>query len=48
MKKIITTILALILFTFSSCKNNREKTVKANTKIFLVLDITVYDSIMYE
>jgi len=48
MKKIITTILALILFTFSSCKNNSEKTVKSNAKIFLVLDITVNDSIMYE
>jgi len=48
MKKKIATIIALTLFTLTSCKNNSEKTVKANAKIFLVLDITVHDSIMYE
>ena len=48
MKKKIATIIALTLFTLTSCNNNSEKTVKANAKIFLVLDITVHDSIMYE
>ena len=47
MNKIII-IIALTLFTITSCKNNSEKTVKANAKIFLVLDITVHDSILYE
>lgn len=48
MNKIFTAIIALTLFAFTSCKNNSEKTVKTNAKIFLVLDITVHDSILYE
>lgn len=51
MKIIFITIIALTLFTFTSCKNNNEKTeqkVTAMPKIFSVLDITVHDSAMYE
>ncbi len=51
MKFFFTTIIALTMFTFTSCTNNTEKIEqKATTKpkIFSVLDITVHDSAMYE
>ena len=51
MKFFFPTIIALTLFTFTSCTNNTEKPEqKAATKpkIFSVLDITVHDSAMYE
>lgn len=51
MKFFFTTIIALTIFTFTSCINNTEKTeqkVTTNPKIFSVLDITVHDSAMYE
>ena len=51
MKFFFTTVIALTLFTFTSCTNNTKKTEqKAPTKpkIFSVLDITVHDSAMYE
>lgn len=46
-----TTIIALMMFTFTSCINKTEKTeqnVTSKPKVFSVLDITVHDSAMYE
>ena len=46
-----TTFIILSVFIFTSCKKINEKTEQnseTNAKIFLVLDITVHDSIMYE
>ena len=48
MKLIFTIIISLAIFTFTSCKNNNEVTLKPTPKIFLVLDISVHDSVMYK